>query len=77
MTQSPNVPIVGAASGERKALIRRSPVANHLQRYPNARTTTLAHLIEREKKSEQLRREVAASQPWLKRVLMAVLRKVT
>ncbi|WP_210240422.1 hypothetical protein [Mesorhizobium sp. B1-1-2] len=34
--------------------------ANHLKRYPNARTTTVAYLIERDRITQQLRSEVAA-----------------
>lgn len=34
--------------------------AQHLTRYPGCRSTTLAHMIEREKLHDQLRKEVAA-----------------
>lgn len=33
-------------------------VSDHIRRYPNARTTTILYLAERERINEQLRREV-------------------
>jgi hypothetical protein len=33
---------------------------DHLKRYPNARTSTVAYLIERDRITQQLRKEVAA-----------------
>jgi len=42
-------------------------LSRHISRFPHARTTTLSHLIEREKKHEQLRKEVEARRkPWLR-----------
>lgn len=46
--------------------------SNHLKRFPQARSTTLAYLIEREKKNEQLRREVRAKRNPLFRLLVAL-----
>jgi hypothetical protein len=37
--------------------------SSHMSKYPKCRTSTLAALIERERKHEQLRREVAARHP--------------
>lgn len=34
--------------------------AQHLTRYPQARSSTVAYLIAREQKTEQLRKEIAA-----------------
>lgn len=35
-------------------------ISSHLKRFPQARPTTLAYLIERDKITQQLRNEVAA-----------------
>lgn len=49
----------------------------HLQRYPNARPSTIAYLIKRDETTERLRKEVAMSRPpqsrtaltaWLKQI---------
>ena len=42
-------------------------LSRHISSYPKARASTLAYLIEREKKHEQLRKEVEARRkPWLR-----------
>lgn len=45
---------------------------DHLKRYPIARSSTLSYLIEREKRTEQLRREVRAKRNPLFRLLTAL-----
>jgi hypothetical protein len=35
-------------------------IESHLKRYPNARTSTVAYLIERDRMIQQLRKEVQA-----------------
>lgn len=35
-------------------------ISSHIKRYPNARTSTIAYLVERDKITQQLRNEVAA-----------------
>lgn len=57
-----NAPIPGAASN---GLVNQRPkssslLANHLQKYPNARSSTLAHFIERERVEANLRGYVEA-----------------
>jgi hypothetical protein len=37
-----------------------SALTKHMQKYPRCRSTTLSYLIERDRITEQLRREVAA-----------------
>lgn len=49
--------------------------SEHIRRYPNARTSTLAHLIVREKMTAQLRREVRAKHNPLRRLIAALSRK--
>lgn len=44
----------------------------HLAKYPNARTQTIAYLIQREKVTEQLRREVRAKRNPILRLLRAL-----
>lgn len=44
----------------------------HLSKYPNARTSTLAFLIQKEKTTEQLRREVRAKNNPLRRLFAAL-----
>lgn len=44
----------------------------HLAKYPNARSSTLAFLIQKEKTTEQLRREVLAKRNPLARLLAAL-----
>lgn len=64
--ESTNVPMTGTAGGRlsTRAETKRLPLANpsdHLARFPNARPSTIAHLIARERMTERLRKEVAAS----------------
>lgn len=49
--------------------------SEHIRRYPNARTSTLAHLIEREKMTKRLRREVQAKRNPFRRLIAALTRK--
>jgi hypothetical protein len=44
----------------------------HLSKYPNARSSTLAHLIVFERKTEELRREVRAKRNPILRLLRAL-----
>lgn len=41
-------------------IITRDPIQRHLERYPNARASTLVHLIERDKTSARLEAEIEA-----------------
>lgn len=38
--------------------------SDHLRRYPNARPSTLAYLIRRDQKTDQLRREINDAKGW-------------
>jgi len=46
--------------------------SEHARRYPNCRSATLAHLIAKERTTDQLRREVAAKRNPLLRVWFAL-----
>lgn len=43
--------------------------AQHLTRYPGCRSSTLIHLIQKEKMTERLRKEVEARKPWYARII--------